>query len=51
MIRKGTKTNIIKVIKASGMGRTGHIARMEETKAAYGVLVWKPERKEVISKT
>jgi hypothetical protein len=45
MIMKGTKTNIIKVIKPRRMGWTGHIALREETKTAYGVLVWKPERK------
>jgi hypothetical protein len=45
MIMKGTKTNIIKVIKQRSMEWIGHIARMEETKTAYGVLVWKPHRK------
>jgi hypothetical protein len=43
MILKGKKTKIIKVIKPREMGWIGHIARMEETKTAYGVLVWKPE--------
>jgi hypothetical protein len=45
MIMKGTKTIIIKVIKRRRMGWIGHIARMKETKTAYGVLMWKPERK------
>jgi hypothetical protein len=29
------------------MGRIGHIAHMEKTKTAYGVSVWKPERKRI----
>jgi hypothetical protein len=42
---KGRKTDFIKVVKPRRMGWIGYIARMEETKTEYGVLVWKPERK------
>jgi len=38
------QTNIITVIKLRRMRWIGHIARREETKTAYGVWVWKPER-------
>jgi hypothetical protein len=35
--------NIISMIKSKGMRRTGHVARMGETRNAYRILVGKPE--------
>ena len=37
--------NIVRVIKSSRMRWEGHVARMEEERGAYRVLVGKPERK------
>jgi hypothetical protein len=37
--------NIIKVIKSSGMRLSKHVARMEEIRNAYNILVEKPEGK------
>ena len=33
---------IVRAIKSSRMRWAGHVARMEESKGVYGVLVWKP---------
>ena len=37
--------NIVRVIKSRGMRWTGHVARMEEGRGVYNVLVGKPEGK------
>ena len=37
--------NIVRVIKSRRMGWAGHVARMDEERGAYRVLVWKPEGK------
>jgi hypothetical protein len=37
--------SIIRLIKSRSMRLTGHVARMEEKRNAYRVLVGKPERK------
>jgi len=37
--------NIIRVIKARGRGREGHVARIGENKIAYTILVSVPEGK------
>jgi hypothetical protein len=37
--------NIIRIIKSRRMRWAGHVARMEETRNAYRILVGKPERK------
>ena len=34
--------NIVRVIKSRRMRWAGHVARMEEERGAYRVLVWKP---------
>ena len=40
-----TSPNIVRVIKSRRMRWAGHIARMEEWRGIYGVLVGKPEGK------
>jgi hypothetical protein len=35
--------NIIRVIKSRGMRWAGHVARMEEERGAYRILVWRAE--------
>jgi hypothetical protein len=37
--------NVVRVIKTRRMRRTGHVARMEDTKYAWKVLIGKPEGK------
>jgi hypothetical protein len=37
--------NIIRMIKSRRMRWAGHVARMEEARNAYGILVGKPEGK------
>jgi len=37
--------NIVRVIKSTRMKRMGHVARMEESRSVYRVLVGKPEGK------
>ena len=38
-------SNIVRVIKSRGMRWVGHVARMEERRGSYRVLVGKPEGK------
>jgi hypothetical protein len=33
------------MIKARRMRWAGHVARMEEVRGAYNILVWRPERR------
>jgi hypothetical protein len=37
--------NIVRVIKSRRMKWAGHVARMEESRGVYRVLVWNPEGK------
>jgi hypothetical protein len=37
--------NIVRVIKSRAMRWVGHVARMEEMRGVYKVLVWRPEGK------
>jgi hypothetical protein len=37
--------NIVRVIKSRRMRWTGHVARMEEGRGVYRILVWRPEGK------
>jgi hypothetical protein len=41
----------IRMIKSWTMRRVGHVARMEEKRNAYSILVGKPEEKETTGKT
>jgi hypothetical protein len=43
--------NIIRIIKSRRMRWAGHVARMEETRNAYRILVRNPEEKETSRKT
>jgi hypothetical protein len=43
--------NIVKVIKSRRMGWAGHVARMEEERAVYGVLVGRPEGKRPLGRS
>jgi hypothetical protein len=40
-----TSPNIVRVIISMRMSLAGHVARMEEGRDVYKVLVWKPESK------
>jgi hypothetical protein len=42
--------NIIRMIKSRGMIWAGHIARMEEKRKAYRILVGKPEGKRLLGR-
>jgi len=42
--------NIIRIIKSRSMGWEGHVARMEETRYAYRILIGKPQRKRLLDR-
>jgi hypothetical protein len=45
-----SSTYIIMVIKSRQMRWAGHVARMEEERGVYSVLVWRPERKKPLGR-
>jgi len=42
--------NIIRIIKSRRMRWEGHVARMEETRYAYRILIGKPQRKRLLER-
>jgi len=45
-----SSSNIVRVIKSRRMRWAGHVARMDEEKGVYRVLLWKPEGREPLGR-